>query len=522
MENDFLARFKESNGILMNTKMFNLEGKYLKAFVGLALFSLMYILPIILPIILANFYYIDDLGRSLHGRTGWEGNGRPLASLLAIIFSDGKPLMDISPWIQIASAILFDYALILFVKKYVPKASAFKLFCVASFGYLNLFLLENFSYKYDSLGMILSLSIFLVLYSLPEALRLKKSILLSAGCVVAALSLYQASIGAYLSLAVVECIFLLYGLNSWTIVFRRLMVRLAGILGGYVIYKLAVIQIFVSKEGYSADHASLLNPLSSQGIQRFLENTVTFCKMFKVYGISMGILGVFLLVVLCIGIVYMAHSIWCRRNDSAFVKLLSIVIVLMSPFLLIITSVIALMLLESPVFAPRVMISFTIFTLFIGLVIYQLSEIKRGFISVAALTLICTLSFSSYYGNLLSRQDKMNTLVTTYLVYDMNAIETKQGRPIDKVSFIGHSPQSQELIFASKKRPLFAYLIPIYMNNDWGWGGYYLSHYRKKPVKLQRDKQDKNYADSHPAIQQNEFYRLYLSDNKLIVVFQKD
>lgn len=518
MGNNFLAQFKGSDGILMNSKMFSLEGKSFKAFIGLIVFSLIYLLPIIL----ANFYYIDDLGRSLRGYTGWDGNGRPLASLLALILSDGKPLMDISPWIQVASVILFDYALILFVRKYVPRNSAFKLFCVASFGYLNLFLLENFSYKYDSLGMILSLSIFLVLYSLPEELRLKKSILLSAGCVVAALSLYQASIGAYLSLAVVECIFLLYESNRWNIVFRRLLVRLAGILGGYVIYKLAVIQIFVSKEGYSAEHASLLNPFSSQGVQQFYGNVAAFGQMFKEYGLSMGILGILLLVVLGIGIIYMALSIWRRRTDSDPVKILSVILVLMSPILLIITSVIALVLLEAPVMAPRVMLSFTIFTLFLGVAIYQLSEIKKGFIFVAMLALICTLSFSSYYGNLLSRQEKMNTLVATYLVYDMNAIEAKQGKRIDTVSFIGNSPRSPEGILAIKKRPIFGRLIPVYMNNDWFWGGEYLSHYRKKPVKLQQDKQDKDYAVSSTPIQQNEFYRLYLKDNKLIVLFQND
>lgn len=346
--------------------------------------------------------------------------------------------------------------------------------------------------------------------------------LISAVSVLAALSLYQASIGAYLSLAVVECIYLLYGLADWKQILRRLMLRFAGILGGYVVYKLAVIQIFVSKEGYSAEHASLLNPFSLQGIQQFFSNTSTFYQLFKAYGLSVGILGILLLVALCIGLVYTAHSIWCRRTESTPVKMLAVIIVLISPALLLIASVISLMLLKSPVFAPRVMISFTIFTLFLGLVIYQLSEVKRAFTVLAVLTVICTLSFSSYYGNLLSRQEKMNSLVATYLVYDMNAIEAKQGKKLDKVSFIGHSPESQELLLAKRKRPIFSYLIPIYMNNDWGWGGYYLSHYRKKLVNIQRSKEDRDYAASSTPVQQNEFYRLYVRDNKLIVLFQKD
>ena len=99
----------------MHMQVFYLQGKYFKAFCGLFIFSMLYIFPIIL----ANFYYIDDLGRSISGDTFWEGNGRPLASLLTIALNGGMPLMDVSPWMQIVSVIILSYSLILLDRKSV-------------------------------------------------------------------------------------------------------------------------------------------------------------------------------------------------------------------------------------------------------------------------------------------------------------------------------------------------------------------------------------------------------------------
>lgn len=193
---------------------------------------------------------------------------------------------------------------------------------------------------------------------------------------------------------------------------------------------------------------------------------------------------------------------------------------LSAPAFLIVASIAALVILAFPVIAPRVMLSFTVFTLFIGFVIYHLSKMKKGFLIVGVLAAACTLSFSSYYGNLLTRQEQMNRFVVSYLVHDMNELEVKYSRTFDAVSFIGHSPNSHELSLAVRKKPLFGRLIPIHMNNDWYWGGQYLSHYRKKSMQIKYDRDDKLYAESNMPDQENEFYKMYVRDNKVIVLFR--
>ena len=148
-----------------------------------------------------------------------------------------------------------------------------------------------------------------------------------------------------------------------------------------------------------------------------------------------------------------------------------------------------------------------------------MSEIKKGFYFLLVVSLACTLSFSSYYGNLLKQQDKINTQVATYLVYDINQIETQKGKKFNEVTFIGTSPESQALILAKKKRPLFSRLIPIYMNNNWYWGGQYLSCFRTSTVKLKSGGADAAAIQALTPVRNNEFYKLYEKDNSLIIQY---
>jgi hypothetical protein len=500
----------------MYSRFLRLEGKYLSAFKSLVLFSLLYIFPILF----ANFYYIDDLGRSLRGYTGWDGNGRPLATLVALVLSNGKPLMDVSPWIQILSIALLSYALILFLRKYIPAASPFKLFSIAAFFYLNLFVLENLSYKFDTFGMILSLSIFFILYSLPEELSLKKQFMFSSLAVILSLSLYQASIGAYISLAIVESLFMVYENNSLDDIARKILLRVGAILCGGLIYKAAIVRIFVAKNGYSAEHASFVNLLSVKGFQEVYNNLHLFYRLFSAYTFSLRYLGFLLLLALLAGIIIFIFHIWKNREESALLKLLFSLYFATAPFLLIVASILTLILLKKPVVAPRVMLSFSVFTLFIGIVVYRLSEWKKPFVILSVLTLIFMLSSSSYYGNLLTRQEKMNSLVATYMVKDLNEIENEKGFKINTVSFIGQSSKCKELLLAGKKRPIYNYLIPIYMNNGWYWGGQYLSHYRRDNIQLRNEKDDKDFIKTIAPIKQNEFYSMYLRGKKIIVAFK--
>ena len=508
-------KLKRISAIFMaNAKSFKLEGNYSKAFYWLLAFSFLYLLPILI----ANFYYIDDVGRSFRGNISWNSDGRPLMKAIVVFLSNGKPIMDVSPWMQIAAVIVLDYALVLFLRKYVSSASALQIFCVAACSYANWFLLENVSYKYESLGMLTSISIPFVLYSLPETMDIKKQVPIT---IIAVLI----SIGTYVSLAVLEAVYHLTQKTAWKQIARQVTMRAGAILAGSLLYKLTIAKRFVPQTGYSSEHAHLVR-LSSQGIYAVYHHLLSFGAMWKEHLQTLNYIGVLLVVAMCIGIIHLAFVVWRSREESFAVKLGTLFFILATPILLMVSSVIAMLVLEHPIFTPRVMLSFTVVTLFAGLMIYHLSQVHKGFLVIAGLTLMITLSFSSAYGNLLTRQDQTNSLVAARLARDMDEIEMQTGQTIKYVSFIGHSPKCKELLLYAQKRPLLNRLVPIYMNDNWYWGGSYLSHFRTEqlhmlPDKVWSKKADLTYISQRASIRHNEFYQLYLQQNRIIVVFPR-
>ena len=163
LKNTFLIRF------------LRLDDENLQVFKYLCIFSGFYLVSLIL----ANCYYIDDVGRFANTDFNWMKDGRPLMELMAKIFGFGKPYLDIFPVGQVLASIVFNYALVLWGRKYFGIQLPLKVSGLLALSYLNLFLLENFSYAYESLGMFLSLGIPVLLYAFPDTLPLGKKFILT-------------------------------------------------------------------------------------------------------------------------------------------------------------------------------------------------------------------------------------------------------------------------------------------------------------------------------------------------------
>ncbi|EJT8150048.1 glucosyltransferase domain-containing protein, partial [Escherichia coli] len=152
----------------------------------------------VLPIIIANAYYIDDMGRVLSGY-GWHEDGRIFATYIMQIMSFGSLISQMAPLSTILSA------LIMFVAGYLLSTYLFegdKLLIKACSLLLltSPFFLENISYKYDSIPM--SLSVLLAIT--PYIARNKVSFFIfSATCLTLVFGLYQTSAMAYF--AVLAC-----------------------------------------------------------------------------------------------------------------------------------------------------------------------------------------------------------------------------------------------------------------------------------------------------------------------------
>lgn len=504
--------------IILQNNILYLEQKYKKAFVLLFILSILYIIPIAM----ANFEYIDDLGRSFIGNTDWTLDGRPLVTIISIIFSNGTVLMDTSPWLQIVSVFLLDYTIILWLKKYTESASWFTISCMGFCAYFNLFILENLSFHYDALGMISSICIPIFLYSLPEYIPMRKNLLYTCYAVFFLLCCYQSAIGGFISLMIIESVYLLYQNETLKNIFKRLGVRLSGLLIGGIIYKLLIVNVSIPKSGYSGEHSGTISIVTSDGIHQIIGNVNKFFDMLYDYGISIGVIGLLFFLIGYLGIAHLSYDIWKKRGESTITRFIVALFVFSTPLLLFVFSFFPMTILQNPIYSPRVMISFMIVSLFMGIGIYRLSRIKTWILSVLVFMAIFVLSFSSYYGNLLDRQKQMDSLVLTSLIHDINEIEYDQNEKINRIAFLGHSPRSKNLILATTYRPLFDRLVPIYMDNDYFWGQVYLYHYRQEILRCDMDGTEYEYVDRSDPAQITEFYRLYLDGDKLIVAFAED
>ena len=108
----------------------------------------------VLPIMLANVSYTDDMGRFLDGY-GWRGDGRIFADYVLLATSFGNGIVTVFPFSLILSAIIFAISGIIISS--VSFDSDSKLKRLSGFIFIaSPFLLENMAYKFDSLPMSLS------------------------------------------------------------------------------------------------------------------------------------------------------------------------------------------------------------------------------------------------------------------------------------------------------------------------------------------------------------------------------
>ncbi|WP_031519256.1 glucosyltransferase domain-containing protein [Siccibacter colletis] len=151
------------------------------------------------PLIGLDVFYRDDLIRAIRSFTVWEPQGRPLADILHYIltFRDGG--LDIRPMPQILFVISVVFSGYIIGRSFDCRNT--NLLVVVTFICISPTLLQNFSYRYDSgsMGLSILLSSAAIMASKFRDLR----IVISAVLLLMSLCLYQSSINIFFALAVI-------------------------------------------------------------------------------------------------------------------------------------------------------------------------------------------------------------------------------------------------------------------------------------------------------------------------------
>lgn len=497
-----------------NFNLFRIDDAHKNVFIFLFIYSVLFIFPIIL----ANVYYVDDIGRVMSGGAAWNTDGRPLMYILAKILSNGSTLIPVFPVPLILSVFLLDYTIVLLIQKYIKETSLYALGISFSLIFSNWFLLENFSYSFEALGMVLSLSIFFSFYIIFDKLNTKKYYIISFMLCVINFSIYQATVGAYLAMISLELGYYIFTEKKYKEILLQLFARFIPLIMGFLFYKITIAAKYVG--AYGAEHAGIIMPFSTAAMHQIAQNIFNFSRLLGDYLWSLGPACIIILSVLIAATIKINREFWRESKRTKSSKILSICYFSILPFLLILLCILPLILLKAPVFAPRVMLSLTVFFLYVSFLFFYVIKEKKWVGGLACLILLVNLTFAASYGIILNREDKHDSQIAQYIVYDLNQIENETGERYKRVSLVGSAGPCHELELEGRKKPLMRRLIPIYMTNDWHWGGKYLQHYRAGSVDNEKlTDEDKAVISNSDPLKRNEFYRLYINEDKVIVVF---
>lgn len=73
----------------------------------------------ILPIILANQFYVDDIGRTTVGYTKWGVDGRPVADIVMSVLNLSSRIVDLAPLPIILASVLLAISFACYRKRFL-------------------------------------------------------------------------------------------------------------------------------------------------------------------------------------------------------------------------------------------------------------------------------------------------------------------------------------------------------------------------------------------------------------------
>ena len=496
-------------------KYFCLKGKEKKVFgILLVLFALY-----VAPIILADRYYNDDLGRILKGETGWNGDGRPLTEQLMRALCGGMPIVDISPLPLIMGGCLLAYVLVLYARENIQEKELIWVQAIGLFfAVANPLLLANLSYKFDALSMLTALSAVILCYTIPDSLRAWKRLLCFCILCIISLSLYQAAIGAYLALLLMDVFwkgerkekFLAAGL-----------VRLAGLGIGGILYKVAIADRFVSRGDWRWEASQYITEPSIQSLKIIYSNVVNICTAINgKFGSSFLAVKV---VLLAAALIFIADRIIkVCRNESYRTreKVLWSFYILFLPVAVFLACLLPLFFLRSlTVSSSRTFISLSICTLLFGIFLMKLYRKNKALVAAAfAVCMIVSFSYVYAYGNALEGQKNYETYLGMNIARDVEMINRDNEYKVMTID--GSTPRAQQVDVACRKYPQFTEIVPVYITNSSWIGGAWLYYYLQNDLWYEEmTEEDRAVVEAGEPVVRNDTYSCYVNGEKIIIHF---
>lgn len=457
----------------------------------------------ILPLLNSPYYYMDDNVRVVTGHPDWGWQGRPVADFVYYILSFS--------FVKIKDFFPYSLLLGLFFVSFVFK-SLFVEFCsekkvklayVLSFLFIimNPFFMQNLSYRYDSLPMILglisSIYAFLILrINIHNFIKISYSIVF----LIISLSLYQPCVNAFLVMSFYSMILLNY--KNHNEYFKELSKKLLIFMVAFVGYDIIVLKLL----SYSTSRSTFIGVNEIDCV--FLKLKVFFsCLMFQLpSSISILFMGVLL------------YTFYIMLKDSNNKKLT--LISLLGMFLSLWGG---LLLIKENMSLPR---EFPVFGLYFTLHVWYILNKNPGrkiFCSIVIFVLlILNTAYFYHYINMYKTQSLYESNIEDSLVLKINSDKNLSVLPV----YINGKPDYEEKIKNTiNSSDLF--IRKMLLTSDEWISRYALYRKGLKTVNLSFKSGDvmlfnKLMNDKTPPYYKNSFYSIYVVNNKVEVFILRE
>lgn len=505
--------------------------------VGVLIMHLVYVLPIIL----ANRYYRDDLSRALTGMKGWTGDGRPLTELIIVTLGGGKIAADAAPWYLILAIGILAYALVLyFQNNNLLNNGRFSIVtCISIFLFsINPFLIYAFSYKFDVITMILSLVLLLVLFSVKiNSNCVGLTVSVTVGLIL--FMIYQTSVGMVYGLLMITIFMWMLGKKSTEDIKKDAILSL-GVSLSALIYKFVLVGLFINQTDVDWRYGA------SQlvGVDGYNPVTQIFGNMYDmIYYIVMSLgqsivkwVAVVITLLVAIIHIYTICEVFCggrKKKESLSLTVVKALLMLFMPIIILLLNIAPIAFLADAGLKGRLFIPLCDIFMFIGIEIVFISVdknlIKRVGCVLLAFMMLWSYSFIYIYGNASHSQKEFETYLAWSMMKDVNEIAAEQGICEEEpktiqLSIVGTTPQSPETYMLTTVYPTLNELVPIYIGNSSWLSGAWLSHFSRMRIVFCEKSDDEIAAvtgNSSNCVKQNLVYNVYIDDDVIYIVYNK-
>ncbi|EOG5487673.1 glucosyltransferase domain-containing protein [Enterobacter hormaechei] len=454
----------------------------------------------VLPIMLSGVLYQDDILRSANGEAYWGALGRPLSDVVVMAIGFGSDfVIDAFPLsLVLATSFLAASSIMLYCRFAIHRGFTSGL--IFSLFSLSPFFLQNLSYHFDSLPMMLGVFLAVLPYSLfVSSLKVTHRTILSACSLVLALSLYQATINVYLSLCAVEIAYILYtrgnGLEALKVSFERAI----GAILGLLIYMKGVAPLYLSKKVNSNLVISADDPTGSlsYNFDRFIS------VISSLFNDSFYSAWSVIFLVALIGLMVIFYRI-TNSNHPTSSKIIGFVVLSISILVSTFSIVGPFVFVDKTVVAPRVMMGLSGLMLLIGYLasIYNSKKITA---IACVIPVIFSMSYSSAYGNASKAQRSLEDKV----FYDIAVSLPKNWREGD-VLISGQISTSPAADMEFKRFPSLKWMVmPIFP-----WSGMVMLKHYGITASIGKS----NHINDGIAIKNSVYYSLIDGDGKVILL----